>query len=101
MRVHDNGTNPLAGGGVSGAGGAQQVGGAGNAGKRQAIENKTEGDSVQLSSLGRSLKAEDIDSPERQQRVEELRADFKAGRYEVDAGELGKKLIDDAINGGF
>jgi flagellar biosynthesis anti-sigma factor FlgM len=105
MKVNDNGANPLAGGGLSP--GAKQVGGAQpvererGVGRRAGVEARGDGDSVQLSSLGQALQAEDIDSPERLQRVEQLRNAVKAGRYEIDADQLGQKLVDDALNGGI
>lgn len=106
MRVNDNTANPLAGPGVDGTQRSHQsqgVGGAGGQGPRGPVE-KSGGDSVQLSSLGQALQAEelrasDIESPERQQRVAQLNKDVKSGIYQIDAENLSRKIIDDALAG--
>lgn len=102
MRVNDNGANPLTGAGIGGAErsqGTQGVGGAAE-GRRGRVE-RGEGDSVQLSSLGQALQAEDVDSPERQAQVAQLRADFQAGKYQIDTEALSSKIVDDALKGGL
>lgn len=103
MRVNDNGgANPLTGAGIGGAErtqGTQQVGGAG--GDRRGRVERGDGDSVQLSSLGQALQASDVESPERLEQVDQLRGAVQSGRYEVNAEDLSRKLVDDALKGGL
>ncbi len=102
MRVSDNGSNPLQGAGVGGpdrSQGTQGVNGGGDS--RRGRVGRGDGDSVQLSSLGQALQAEDVESPERAQRVDELKSDLQNGRYSIDAEGLSRKLISDALNGGL
>lgn len=62
------------------------------------VNQKTSGgDQVSLSSLGSNLSTEATESPERAARIKQLTEDVAAGRYQVDAKEVSKKIIDDAI----
>jgi hypothetical protein len=55
-------------------------------------------DRVQLSELsGRLLESLKMESPERAVRLEKLGADYRAGRYQADALETSRRIIEDAI----
>jgi flagellar biosynthesis anti-sigma factor FlgM len=71
--------------------GSRQVrgGGAGGAGQ----------DQVNLSNLAGSLSSLSPETPERTERLEKLSAEVRAGRYSVDAHEVSRKIVDDAIVG--
>lgn len=57
-------------------------------------------DRVQLSVLSdRLLKLLNADSPERANWLERLAADFRAGRYQVDALALSRRIVDEALKG--
>ncbi len=107
MRINDANLH-----GPGGVGGNQGVGGqrtnatdkAGRGdgrptGKAESGQSE-DGDRFQLSSLGSSLRSEDIGSPERQARVEQLRAEFKSGKYNPDNAEVAKSIVADALGNG-
>jgi len=54
------------------------------------------GDDVHLSELVRSLRSLAADSPERQERLEQIARACANGTYEVDAGATAAKIIDDS-----
>ena len=54
-------------------------------------------DQVALSDLGGRLRELNVDSAERTAQVKKLGEDIRAGRYEVDAMELSRRLIDDSM----
>lgn len=51
-------------------------------------------DAVQLSSFARAINELADDSPARQARVEALRADYLAGKYEIDPVALAQSVVD-------
>jgi flagellar biosynthesis anti-sigma factor FlgM len=55
------------------------------------------GDDVHLSELVRSLRSLVADSPERQQRIEQIARAYAQGAYEMDAEATAGKLIDDGL----
>ncbi len=60
----------------------------------------SQSDRVQLSVLSdRLLKLLSADSPERASRLERLAADFRAGRYQVDALAVSRRIVDEALKG--
>ena len=97
MRVNDNG---LAGLGAAGTSRAQQT----EAENRQLTELNRAGtgksDHVRLSGLAERLQALDHGSDEREAKVEQLRAQFQAGRYQPDAEKTGESIIRDAFSRG-
>lgn len=103
MRINESNSS-LPGAGIGGADrtqGTQGTSGVGPGGRRGGLERTGDGDQIQLSNLGQALQAEEPDSAERASRVAKLQSDVQSGRYEVDAEDLSRKLIDDAINGGL
>jgi flagellar biosynthesis anti-sigma factor FlgM len=54
-------------------------------------------DDVHLSELVRSLRSLAADSPERQERIEQLARAYAAGTYQVDAEATASKIIDDSL----
>jgi flagellar biosynthesis anti-sigma factor FlgM len=54
-------------------------------------------DGVHLSELVRSLRSLAADSPERQERIEQLARSYANGTYKVDAHATASKIIDDAV----
>ena len=54
-------------------------------------------DDVHLSELVRSLRSLVPDSPERQERIEQIARAYANGTYKVDAEATASKIIDDAL----
>jgi flagellar biosynthesis anti-sigma factor FlgM len=101
MRINDANLN-----GLNGAGGASTTTGAGRAGQVERtdsnstgrVDQKTaDGDRIQLSGLSQALRVETEDTPERLSKVDQLREAVQGGTYRPDAAEVGKKIIDDAL----
>jgi anti-sigma28 factor (negative regulator of flagellin synthesis) len=89
------GTNPLDSSGVSQLGNAPGVGSGGAAGTGS---TRSSSDQVQLSNLSASLLAAgDSGGASRSARVQQLSADYRAGRYQVDPQALSSRLVDEAI----
>ena len=57
----------------------------------------TASDDVHLSELVRSLRSLVPDSPERQERLEQIARAYASGAYKVDAEATASKIIDDAL----
>jgi flagellar biosynthesis anti-sigma factor FlgM len=54
------------------------------------------GDDIHLSELVRSLRSLAADSPERQERLEQIARDYANGTYRVDSRATAGKIVDDA-----
>lgn len=54
-------------------------------------------DRVSLSNLSRHIQAALEQSPERLERLERLALEFEAGRYQVDAGKVATRIVDDML----
>jgi len=67
--------------------------------RRKQTQSNTSGsgDDVHLSELVRSLRSLVADSPERQQRIEQIARAYAQGVYEMDAEATAGKLIDDGL----
>jgi len=65
--------------------------------RKQTQSNTSLGDDVHLSELVRSLRSLVADSPERQQRIEQIARAYAQGAYEMDAEATAGKLIDDGL----
>ena len=61
------------------------------------IRPEAAGDDVHLSELVRSLRSLAANSPERQERLEQIARACANGTYKVDADATAHKLIDDAL----
>lgn len=61
------------------------------------VSSQAAGDDVHLSELVRSLRSLAADSPERQERLEQIARACANGTYEVDAEATASKVIDDAL----
>jgi flagellar biosynthesis anti-sigma factor FlgM len=61
------------------------------------VSSQATGDDVHLSELVRSLRSLAADSPERQERLEQIARACANGTYEVDAEATASKVIDDAL----
>ena len=98
MRI-DN--NNMAGIGASGLNRAQ----AAEAAERQANAvgaNKTSSsssDRVNLSTLAEQIKKMDVNSPQQEQRLSQLAAVFKAGKYAPDPEAISGAMLDEALGG--
>lgn len=55
------------------------------------------GDDIHLSELVKSLRSLVPDSPERQERIEQLARAYANGTYKMDAEATASKIIDDAL----
>lgn len=61
------------------------------------VSQNTASDDVHLSELVRSLRSLVPDSPERQERIEQIARAYASGTYEVDAEATASKIIDDSL----
>jgi flagellar biosynthesis anti-sigma factor FlgM len=68
-------------------------------GRNQArrVSSNASGDDVHLSELVKSLRSLVPDSPERQERIEQIARAYANGTYEVDAEATAGKIIDDSL----
>ena len=64
--------------------------------KQTQSNTSTSGDDVHLSELVRSLRSLVADSPERQQRIEQIARAYAQGAYQMDAEATAGELIEDA-----
>jgi flagellar biosynthesis anti-sigma factor FlgM len=73
--------------------------GTSHAGRNQATGARPNeaGDDIHLSELVRSLRSLVPDSPERQERLEQIARAYADGTYEVDAEATAGKMIDETI----
>ena len=102
MKIGDTSPNPLPPGTIGAPGvdkfqQAEQPHRSGGSGGTEATFGKSS-DQVALSDLGGRLRGLSLDSPERTSRIEKLSVDVQAGRYQVDAKELSRRLISEAMN---
>jgi flagellar biosynthesis anti-sigma factor FlgM len=69
------------------------------AGRKQARRASSDpaGDDIHLSELVRSLRSMAADSPERQERLEQIARAFASGTYQVDAEATAARIIDDSL----
>jgi flagellar biosynthesis anti-sigma factor FlgM len=65
--------------------------------RRKQTQSSSSGDDVHLSELVRSLRSLVADSPERQQRIEQIARAYAQGAYQMDAEATAGKVIDDAL----
>ena len=61
------------------------------------VGSATPNDDVHLSELVRSLRSLVPDSPERQERIEQIARAYADGTYQVDAEATASKIIDDSL----
>ena len=54
-------------------------------------------DRVSLSNLSRQIQLALEQSPERLERLERLALELEAGRYQVDAGKVASRIVDDML----
>jgi len=66
-------------------------------GRNQPGRSSGVADDVHLSELVRSLRSLVPDSPERQERIEQLARAYADGTYKVDAEATASKIIDDSL----
>jgi flagellar biosynthesis anti-sigma factor FlgM len=87
--------SPLDPSGVSQAGRTAETGSNGTA---RSAGMRPASDRVQLSDLSaRLLALGDAGAPDRAARVQQLSADVRSGRYQVDASDLSRRLVDEAM----
>ena len=70
-----------------------------SSGRNQAARaaSNSPGDDVHLSELVRSLRSLVPDSPERQERIEQLARAYASGTYDMNAAATASKIIDDSL----
>jgi flagellar biosynthesis anti-sigma factor FlgM len=66
-------------------------------GRKQTGRDGSSRDDVHLTELVRSLRSLVPDSPERQERIEQIARAYANGTYKVDAEATASKLIDDSL----
>jgi flagellar biosynthesis anti-sigma factor FlgM len=89
--------SPLDAANVSQSGRTHEVAGIGPGAEKRALA-RADRDRVQVSDLSaRLLAQEDTGGPARDARVQQLSADVRAGRYQVNALELSSRLVDESI----
>jgi anti-sigma28 factor (negative regulator of flagellin synthesis) len=66
--------------------------------KQTALSGRSSaGDDVHLSELVRSLRSLVPDSPERQERLEQIARAYASGTYDMNAAATASKIIDDSL----
>ncbi len=68
-------------------------------GNTNATQASTSSDDVHLSELVRSLRSLAADSPDRQNKIEQLTRSYASGSYQVDAQATAGAIISDATKG--
>jgi flagellar biosynthesis anti-sigma factor FlgM len=68
-------------------------------GRKQAppVSSDSSADDVHLSELVKSLRSLVPDSPERQERLEQIARAYASGTYKMDAEATASKIIDDSL----
>jgi len=99
MKIHDAGTAGIRSDGVGQSQALEQQGRKGQVGVSGA-QAGSGGDEVQLSSLAESVSALDSLSVQRQEKIEQLKAEFEAGKYRADPEAISKALIEEGQGGG-
>ena len=99
MKIHDSQLAGLTGAGVGGAERSRAAEGATQTGTERTEQRTPDGDRVQLSLLSNALRSESEDTPERVQKVQELREAYQSGAYQGDAAVVSKRLVDEALGG--
>lgn len=117
MKIHDQSPNPLGPGQAGQAGqtsGARSPDSARSADKSRSSDRVGGADSlqsargnqstrssgpdqVQLSNLSQELRVQVEDTPERLERVDQLRAAYRTGAYQPEAREVSKSIVEDAL----
>jgi len=98
MKVEQNNTGVVAGGlERPGLDRNQPVGGDRRAAREQQRSSGDSGDRVQLSEFSRRLKELAAESPERAARLERLRNEVRANRYNADARQTSRRLLQDGL----
>ncbi len=97
MKVNDPSLSHLASTEASKAQQAQRTANGPGSGRTQGGE-KGAHDDVHLSELVRSLRSLAAESPERQERLEQIARTNAAGTYQVDAGRTADGIIEDALH---
>jgi flagellar biosynthesis anti-sigma factor FlgM len=64
---------------------------------RKPAPSNNSGDDVHFSELVRSLRSLAAESPERQERIEQIARDYARGAYKIDASATAGKLVDDTL----
>jgi anti-sigma28 factor (negative regulator of flagellin synthesis) len=80
-------------------GGSAQTGavtqGEGGSGGRNRLD--VQADRVQLSGLSEALRGLNVEDPERTAEVRKVAASVQAGVYQIDAVQLGRKILSDSL----
>jgi len=98
MKIPENHTNGITGAGAGATERARQTDPLSpQPGSRDGVRRSEDGDTVQLSDLSSNLRLGAEDSPERLERVLELRQLVQSGRFNPDPHDLSRRLIDDAL----
>lgn len=77
--------------------GVIRPGGYGRTGASANPEPAGGGDQIDLSGLGRILRAHLAESPERTAYIDRLAEIYKSGGYKTDAEEVGRRIVEDAL----
>jgi flagellar biosynthesis anti-sigma factor FlgM len=97
MKVNDPNLSPPGSAATAGAAQTQrstQTGG--NTNGPSSAASAASSDNVNISDLGRSLRSLAADSPERQNKIEQLAQSYGSGTYSVDHQATAGAIIDDA-----
>lgn len=97
MKVNESNLQGAAGLGSTGAAKAVQGGRLAGSGGEAGAAVGDGSDGVALSGLAQTLRALDVESPEREARVEQLARAYAEGGYKVDAEAVAGGVIDDAL----
>lgn len=98
MRVNDNNLAGLGAPGLDRAGSTEAVERAG-AGGAQAKQAGGASDQVSLSGLAARLQELDSQSPDREAKLNGLKAAYESGQYQAPAEQVAERMMDDAAAG--
>jgi flagellar biosynthesis anti-sigma factor FlgM len=97
MKVNDPNVQGPGALGSAGVSKPEQTGRAG-AGSRPVAPGGDSSDGIELSGLAQTLRSLDVDSPDRQARVDALAKAYAQGNYQVDADATAGGIILDALD---
>lgn len=94
MKIHDHNMTGISGAGLGKTDAVQSSGG-----RKTQSAGGGQRDQVQISDLAQAIGSLSSDSPERSERLQQLQMEVSSGRYQVDARELSRNIIDETLAG--
>ncbi len=99
MQIHDTHTSGIANPATGGAGAASGTQAVSGKARAAAAGAGAPTDAVELSSFAQQINDLQAESGSRDARVEQLRALYQGGNYQVDSSAVASRIIDDSVIG--